>query len=198
MAVSTDMTDLTAACQRTAQLLAGVTDDQLTAPTPCANLRLDALVAHIGGLALAFAAAGRKDFGPLTDTAPTFDVELDENWRTEYPARLDELARAFGDPAAWEGMTRAGSVEFPAEVAGLVALTEVVVHGWDVARASGQSYDVDAQTAAAVLPHVMQIAAEDPVEGLFDAAVPVADDAPVVDRIVAMTGRDPGWGTGVG
>lgn len=192
------MTDFTAACQRTADVLKGVTDEQLTAPTPCANLRLDALVAHIGGLALAFTAAARKDFGPLTDTVPTFEIELDENWRTEYPARLAELARAFGDPEAWEGMTRAGSVDFPGEVAGIVALTEVVVHGWDVARASGQSYDVDAQTAEAVLPHVTQIAAEDPVEGLFDAAVPVADDAPVMDRIVALTGRDPGWGSGVG
>ncbi|HEX2212841.1 MAG TPA: TIGR03086 family metal-binding protein, partial [Mycobacterium sp.] len=103
-----------------------------------------------------------------------------------------------GDRAAWEGMTRAGGVDFPGEVAGIVALTEVVVHGWDVARASGQPYDVDASTAATVLPHVTQIAAEEPVEGLFDAAVPVADDAPVLDRIVALTGRDPGWGTGAG
>ncbi|HEX2212847.1 MAG TPA: maleylpyruvate isomerase N-terminal domain-containing protein, partial [Mycobacterium sp.] len=85
------MTDFTAACQRTADVLAGVTDEQLTAPTPCENLRLDALVAHIGGLALAFTAAARKDFGPLTDTAPTLDVELDENWRSDYPKRLGEL-----------------------------------------------------------------------------------------------------------
>ncbi|MGZ8746175.1 MAG: TIGR03086 family metal-binding protein, partial [Mycobacterium sp.] len=36
-------------------------------------------------------------------------------------------------------------------------------------------------------------AAEEPVEGLFGRAVPVADDAPVLDRIVGMTGRDPAW-----
>ena len=187
------MIDLTPACRRTAHVLAGVTDEQLTAPTPCENLRLDELVAHIGGLALAFAAAGRKEFGPLTDTPPTFGAEPEDGWRTEYPARLADLADAFAGPAAWEGMSRAGGVDFPAEVAGLVALTEVVIHGWDVARASGQPYEVDADTAAAVLPHVTQIAAEDPVEGLFTAAVPVADDAPLLDRLVALTGRDPGW-----
>ncbi|MCV7039593.1 TIGR03086 family protein [Mycolicibacterium moriokaense] len=187
------MIDMTSACQRTAQVLANVTDDQLTAPTPCEKLPVDDLVAHVGGLALAFTAAARKDFGPLTDTPPTFDDKLDDDWRTAYPKRLAELAAAFGDPAAWQGMSRAGGVDFPGEVAGMVALTEVVVHGWDLARATGQLYDIDAATAKAVLPHVEQIAAEEPVEGLFERAVPVADDAPVLDRIVAMTGRNPSW-----
>ncbi len=39
-------------------------------------------------------------------------------------------------------MTKAGGVDLPGEVAGLVALDELVVHGWDVARATGQAYDV--------------------------------------------------------
>ncbi|WP_083410385.1 TIGR03086 family metal-binding protein [Mycolicibacterium rutilum] len=190
------MIDLTAACRRTADVLVNVTDDQLSAPTPCEDLRLDALLAHIGGLALAFNAAAHKEFGPLTDTPPTFDPALDDDWRVRYPARLTELALAFSRPAAWEGMTRAGTVDFPAEVAGMVALTEVVIHGWDVARASGQRYEIDDETVAVVLPHVSQIAAEGPVEGLFARAVPVADDAPVLDRLVAMTGRDPGWSAG--
>jgi uncharacterized protein (TIGR03086 family) len=188
------MIDMTSACQRTAQVLANVTDDQLTASTPCEKLPVDELVAHIGGLALAFTAAARKDFGPLTDTPPTFDGALDDDWRTAYPQRLDELAAAFGDPAAWEGMSRAGGVDFPGEVAGMVALTEVVVHGWDLARATGQPYDIDAATADAVVPHVAQFAAQEPVEGLFGPAVPVADDSPVLDRIIGMTGRDPAWG----
>ena len=193
MSVSTDMIDMTSACQRTAHVLANVTDDQLTASTPCEKLPVDELVAHIGGLALAFTAAARKDFGPLTDTPPTFDGALDQDWRTAYPQRLSELADAFGDPAAWEGMSRAGGVDFPGEVGGMIALTEVVVHGWDLARATGQPYEIDATTADAVVPHVAQFAAEEPVEGLFERAVPVADDAPVLDRIVGMTGRDPAW-----
>lgn len=187
------MIDMTPACQRTAQLLANVTDDQLNAPTPCEKMRVDGLIAHLGGLALAFSAAARKDFGPLTDTPPTFDAELDDDWRTAYPQRLTQLAEAFGDPAAWQGMSRAGGVDFPGDVGALIALTEVVVHGWDLARAIGQPYDVDAATAAAVMPHVGQFAAEDPVEGLFERAVPVPDDAPALDRIVGMTGRDPAW-----
>lgn len=188
------MIDLTAACRRTADVLRNVADDQLTAPTPCEKMLLDALIAHVGGLSLAFTAAARKEFGPLTDTSPTEAAQpLEDDWRASYPDRLAELARAFSDPAAWEGMTRAGGFDFPGEAAGMVALTEVVIHGWDVARSSGQQYEIDEQTAAAVLPHVTQSAAEDPVEGLFGPAVPVADDAPVLDRIVGLTGRDPRW-----
>ena len=88
-------------------------------------------------------------------------------------------------------MSRAGGVDFPGEMAGIVALTEVVIHGWDLAAASGQDYNVDPATLDAVLPHVTAIAAEGPVEGLFGPAVPVADDAPTLDRVIGLTGRDP-------
>ena len=191
------MIDLTSACQRTAQVLANVKDDQLTAPTPCEKLPVDELVAHVGGLALAFTAAARKDFGPLTDTPPTDGAQLEADWRTAYPARLAELARAWQDPAAWEGMSRAGGVDFPGEVGGSIALAEVVLHGWDVARAVGGSYDADAATTKALLEYLAQF---DPsgTPGMFGPARPVADDAPAFDRILAMSGRDPGWGSGVG
>jgi uncharacterized protein (TIGR03086 family) len=185
------MIDLTPACQRTADLLTNVTDEQLNGRTPCENLSLRDLVAHVGGLALAFAAAARKDFGELTDSPPVEGTPLDEDWRTAYPSRLAELARAWREPKAWEGMSRAGGVDFPGEVGGIIALTEVVIHGWDMAAATGQDYDVDPATLDAVLPHVTAIAAEGPIKGMFGPAVPVADAAPTLDRVVALSGRDP-------
>jgi len=192
------MIDMTPACERTSEVLANVDDSQLNGPTPCERLSLRDLVAHVGVLAAAFTAAARKDFGELTDTPPVEGAPLDEDWRTAYPARLAELAAAWREPAAWEGMTRAGGFDFPGEVGGMVALTEVVIHGWDVAAATGQSYDVDAATAAAVLPHVSAIAAEGPTEGLFGPAVAISDDAPALERIIALSGREPGWGSGIG
>src|SRR5882757_469775 len=192
------MTDLTPACKRTADVLINVIDEQLDGPTACEKLKLKDLVVHVGGLAPAFTAAARKEFGELTDTPPVEGVPLDEDWRTAYPARLAELAAAWREPTAWEGMSRSGGVDFPGEVAGIVALTEVVIHGWDVAAATGQEYEIDPGTLDGVLPHVTAIAAEGPVEGLFGPAVAVADDAPALDRVVAMSGRDPGWGSGIG
>jgi len=187
------MIDLTPACQRTAEVLMNVTDAQLNGRTPCQKLSLRDLVGRVGGLALAFTAAAQKEFGELTDTPPVEGAPLDEDWRTAYPGRLAELARAWAEPAAWDGMSRAGGVDFPGEVGGIIALTEVVIHGWDLAVATRQGYDVDPATLDAVLPHVTAIAAEGPVEGLFGPAVPVADDAPTLDRVIGLTGRDPTW-----
>jgi uncharacterized protein (TIGR03086 family) len=190
------MIDLTPACQRTADVLANVTDEQLTAPTPCEDMRMGDLITHIGDLAKAFADAARKELGPLTDDAPDPDAaRLDPDWRASYTTQLSDLARAWQEPSAWQGMTRAGGFDMPGDVTGMVALTEVVIHGWDLARASGQPYDIDAPTADAVLPHVTATAAEGPVEGMFGPAVPIADDAPVLDRIIALSGRDPAWRT---
>jgi uncharacterized protein (TIGR03086 family) len=186
------MIDLTSACQRTADVLAGVTDEQLGLPTPCEKLRLDELIAHIGGLALAFAAAAGKEFGPLTDTPPTDGAQIDADWRTDYPRRLAALADAWKNRDAWQGMTRAGGVDLPAEVMGTVALAEVVIHGWDVARTIGAPYDGDPATIQACLAHLAQFDAAG-TEGMFGPAVPIADDAPDLDRVIAMSGRDPAW-----
>jgi uncharacterized protein (TIGR03086 family) len=105
------MIDLTSACQRTSDVLVGVTDEQLALPTPCEKLRLDALIAHVGMLASAFAAAGAKDFGPMTDTPPVDGAQVEADWRTSYPRRLAELAEVWRDPDAWGGMTRAGGID---------------------------------------------------------------------------------------
>ena len=62
------MIDMTLACASTARLLDGVRDDHLDRRTPCEKLSVRELVAHVGGLGVAFAAAARKDLGELTDT----------------------------------------------------------------------------------------------------------------------------------
>jgi uncharacterized protein (TIGR03086 family) len=189
------MIDLTPACRRMSEVLANVGDDQLSAATPCTDYSVGDVLHHVGGLALAFAASARKDLGPLTGSPPTPDAaQLDPDWRTSYPARLTELAQAWSDPSAWQGMTRIAALDMPGEAVGATGLTEVVIHGWDLARATGQPYDVDPATLGAVLAHVTASAAEGPVEGLFGPAVPVADDAPTLDRVIALSGRDPSWG----
>lgn len=188
------MIDMTSACRSTTAVLAAVKDDELDARTPCEKLSLRELVAHLGGLGVAFAAAARKDLGELTDSPPgDGGYQLDADWRRGYPANLAGLADAWRDPGAWEGMTRVGGVDLPGEVCAMVALTEVVVHGWDVARSTGQDYDVDDDVAEALLAHIASFAAEGPVEGLFGPAVAVSDDARPFDRAIALSGRDPGW-----
>ncbi|MEU7137341.1 TIGR03086 family metal-binding protein [Streptomyces sp. NPDC046261] len=189
--------DLGPAAGRMAGLLEAVTDEQLTAPTPCEQYRLGDLIEHVGGLALAFtAAAGKTDLPQGGHEGPSGDAaRLAEDWRTLIPARLAALAEAWREAAAWEGMTRAGGVELPGNVAARVALNELVVHGWDVARSSGQPYVCGERELRTCLEFVAGFA-PDPEErpaGLFAPAVAVPADAPLLDRVVGLTGRDPAW-----
>ena len=136
--------DLEPATRRLATLVASVSADDLDAPTPCPQYAVGDLLDHIGGLALGFAAAARKERTDTTARAPSGNASrLEPDWRDTIPHRLDALAEAWRDPGAWTGMTRVGGVDLPGEVAGVVALDELVVHGWDLARATNQPYECD-------------------------------------------------------
>ncbi|MFE6283828.1 TIGR03086 family metal-binding protein [Streptomyces sp. NPDC057877] len=178
-----------------ADLVAGVGDDRLTGPTPCPRYAVRNLLGHLAGLAVAFRDAGRKDFGPTTDTSPDSAVpDIGPGWREELPRVLAELAEAWRDPAALTGETRAGGVTLPAPVALAVAADELVIHGWDLARATGQSYAPDPAALESAHAFVLATAAEpEPVPGLFGPPVDVPSDAPLLDRVVGLSGRDPGW-----
>ena len=189
--------DLTPAARTIADLVGGIPDDMLDAPTPCPDYTVGDLVDHVGGTAVAFTGAAHKDMGEATATGPFGDASrLTDDWRVRIPRDLIGLAEAWRDPEAWTGMTRAGGIELPGEVAGLVALDELVVHGWDLARATGQDYDTDPASLEAVHGFVAQFSGpgqEAAREGLFGPVVEVPPDAPLLNRVVGLAGRDPTW-----
>ncbi|WP_308206642.1 TIGR03086 family metal-binding protein [Mycolicibacterium sediminis] len=185
---------MTTACTRTSALLGAIRDDQLDAATPCEHLSLRELVAHVGSLGVAFAAAARKDLGELTDAPPADGgYVLDDDWRERYPRNLAGLAVAWGDQAAWQGMTRIAGLDMPGDVVAMIALGEVTIHGWDIAVATGQDYEVRDADAEAVLGYVTTFAADGPVDGLFGPPVEVGPAASPFERALAVSGRDPRW-----
>lgn len=187
------MHDLRPATDLLTRVVGGIADDQLGAPTPCSETTVGALLAHVGGLCQAFVGAAAKT--PL-DAAPSADAgQLPSDWRELLPRRLAALGEAWQDEAAWTGMTAAGGVDLPGEVAGFVAIDEVVVHGWDLAVATGQDYPCPAEPVEAALGFVRPAAEENPqgTPGLFGPPVPVPRDAPLLDQLLGLTGRDPSW-----
>ena len=183
-------TDLGRAAATTATVVAGIRDEQLTDPTPCEGTPVAGLLAHLAGLAYAFRMAGERT--PVDGQASTDAGMLPVDWRTRIPAELDALAAAWRDPDAHEGTTAAGGVEMPGEVAAVVALDEVVVHGWDLAVATGQPYDADPAAADACRAFAESFGDDRP-PSLYGPVVPVPADAPALDRLLGATGRDPGW-----
>jgi uncharacterized protein (TIGR03086 family) len=189
--------DLEPATRLMADLVQGIEDDQLGGPTPCPDYTLGDLLDHVGGLSLAFTMAATKTPMPEGSQGPSGDASrLGSDWRDRIPSALDAMAEAWRDEEAWTGMTRAGGLDLPGEVAGLVALDEVVLHGWDVARASGQAFDCDPRALEAVHGFLQQFSGpgkEAERAGLFGPEVEVHTDAPLLDRVVGMAGRDPSW-----
>ena len=198
--VTMSVVDLGPAAQRLAELVVRVGDDELGKPTPCPSYTLGDLIEHVGGLALAFTAAANKDGGRYADMEPSGDAaRLGEDWRARIPRDLATLAEAWREPAAWAGTTRIAGSDGPAEIIGLSAADELVVHGWDVARATGQPYACEPGLLAAAESFLAMFASPDAPAGPdvpFGPSRKVPAGSPKLDRVVALAGRDPGWSPG--
>jgi uncharacterized protein (TIGR03086 family) len=186
--------DFTLATGAVAAVLDGIRDDQLENPTPCPDYSVSDVLHHLDGLSAAFTLAARKEAPPGGSQPEVDGARLSPTWRAEIPAALDRLAAAWTDPTAYDGLTMAGPIEMPASIAALVALDEVVVHGWDLASATGQPYAPDESVVLACLGFASSF--EPPPEagaGPFGPPVPVPDSAPALARLAGATGRDPRW-----
>jgi uncharacterized protein (TIGR03086 family) len=186
--------DLTPQTAIVARIVDGVRDDQFGDPTPCEGTPVAGMLDHLVGLTTAFAMAARKE--PATGAPRAAADQLPPDWRERLARQLVELAEAWRQPGAWEGMTTVAGAELPSMVMGAIAADEVLVHGWDLAVATGQDYDADPAVAAAVLHQVTMLnqpGMEELRNGQFGPVVEVPDDAPVLDRVLGLTGRDPSW-----
>ncbi len=190
-----DILDFGPATAAVAALVRGVGDDQLGNPTPCPAYAVGDLLDHVAGLTLAFTLAARKEPIPGGGQPSADGSRLSAEWRSEIPAALDRLAAAWTDPAAYDGLTMAGPIEMPAPIAALVALDEVVVHGWDLARSTGQQYAPDEASVLASLSFARGFEVPEGArdQGPFGPPVAVPADAPALDRLAGATGRDPSW-----
>ena len=173
----------------TVAVVRGVKPDQLDSPTPCGDWTVRHLLDHLLEWGPALVAAGRKPepaaAGRKAEPDPTGD---------DLEAVYDDLVTAWSDPAAWEGTTRVGGPqELPAAMIGGMVLVEVVVHGWDLARATGQDVDWDPGLLEVVHREIAATAEMGREMGVYGPPVPVDESEPVLARALGLTGRDPHW-----
>ena len=182
------MFDLDPAANELSRLVSGVRDAQLDDPTPCSEWTVRNLLTHVHQFAAVFTSNARKE-----QTRPP--EGLVDDWRVAIPAQLDALARAWSEEAAWRGRVSAGGVEMAAQDNAVVAVEELVVHGWDLARATGQDLRVDDARLDRVDAFLELFTEQLPAgEGPFGPAVDVPEPATRLERTLARTGRHPGWG----
>lgn len=186
--------DLSPAADAVRAVITHIDDDQLGAPTPCPDYDVRDLLFHLLGLSIAFRSAAAKDFGPATSTpAGSTPTDLPDDWREQIPRRLTALTEAWREPAAWEGMTEAGSVQLPGAIAAQVALNELTMHGWDLARSTGQDFTVPEELLQVSHNLLYPGTDQSQREPIFGPVVAVPDGAPLLDTVIGLGGRDPHW-----
>ncbi|MDF8263204.1 TIGR03086 family metal-binding protein [Luteipulveratus flavus] len=189
-----DRPDLHAATELVTEVVTSIDESRLTATTPCPEYAVGDLLDHLAGLATAFTLAARKEGLDAHSGPPPLGSadRLVAGWKQVIPQRLAELAVAWDAPGARDGMTKAGGIDMPGEVGELVALNEVVTHGWDLAAATGQPYAPDAATLAALAGFTSQFPREGS-PGAFGPWRATADDPTALERVLAQNGRDITW-----
>ncbi len=148
------------------------------------------------GLLLAQLSAERTDLDPSItnyDDAPYLVGHPGSQWAQLAADQGVVTARAWSDAAAWEGETTMAGHPMPAAAIGSMMTTEFVLHGWDLATATGQPFAVPEPLAATVLQGVEAIVGMGRDGGWFGPEVPVAETAPTLARALAAAGRNPSW-----
>jgi uncharacterized protein (TIGR03086 family) len=93
-----------------------------------------------------------------------------------------------------EGAVKVGAGEVPAKVLVGILSLEFLVHAWDYAQATGQAMEPTPELSEYVLELARRTITPDGRSNVgFDMPVDVPDDAPAFDRLLAFTGRRPGY-----
>jgi uncharacterized protein (TIGR03086 family) len=145
------------------------------------------VVGHAAGL--------KRTRGQRADEpAEGHEFTAEPGWAEAYAARSAQTAAAWSEPDAWQGETSlTGGGGMPAAFVGGIVLGEWLLHGWDLAVATGRQLHVDDEVAAALYEDIAGRAEMARRYEVFGPEVAVPADAPLFDRALGLAGRDPGW-----
>ncbi|MFG1648883.1 TIGR03086 family metal-binding protein [Micromonospora sp. NPDC049275] len=182
---------LAAAAPRTVDVVRGVADDQLDLPTPCRDYVVRDLLNHLFEVVV--------NFQDLAEKRPVEWAEkpdhLDDGWRDRFVVETDRLVAAWSDPSTLEGVSP--GMGLPQTVVGGMALLDLIVHGWDLAVATGQPYRPAPEAVAELHALVEQLGPTARKMGVFadppQPPTPTKTRTPDLDRLLTQTGRTPTW-----
>ena len=163
-----------------AGVVGGLRPDQLDNPTACDDFTVRGVLEHMIGGATAFPAAFRGEEPADPDTVDVLAA---------FGPALGGLAAAVAAPGAFDRSIATPGGDLPGEDFARFVVLDGVVHGWDLATATGQTYEPSAALIAAVSEFAQ--AAVPPMrdgESFREATEPPADASPI-ERLVAFTGR---------
>jgi uncharacterized protein (TIGR03086 family) len=182
--MSTQPFEQAVACTRS--VLESVQADQLTNETPCASWDVAGLINHVVGAQYFFTAG-------MTGQAPPAETDYASG---DYLAAFDEASgkaiAAFQEDGALESMKKLPFGEMPGAAVMGLAMNDTFTHGWDLAKATGQSTDLAPELAAGILQQAqasIQEGFRGPEGAPFGAEQQAPEGASAADQLAAFLGR---------
>ena len=173
------------------RVISAVRADQLADPTPCDEFDVRDLLGHLIIVPRRLAAVARGE--DALSVPDVLDGIPDGGWLAAWEAAAHDVQAAFVDDAVLARPLVFHFATMPGAVALGVYTSEVTVHTWDLAKATGQHPTWDDAVAVWALATMQRtLVAENRGDGIpFGPVVDVAQDAPAIDRLVAWNGRRP-------
>ena len=184
---------LRAVLDELAGVVGAISPGQQDGPTPCTEYTVRQLRDHVLGWLTTFA-DGFADPGGQAPQAGISGYRAAADPAAEVRSAADRLGQALRDGAAQRPL-RLGEAAMPGEMALGMILWEYQVHGWDLARATGQKWSPPTDAAQASLSFAPAMLTDD-YQGQGKAFAPPVDvpaGAPPLDRLLGLSGRDPAW-----
>jgi uncharacterized protein (TIGR03086 family) len=180
---------LARALDDTAALVRGVREDQWDGPTPCSEWDVRGVVQHLVVGHQVFARALRGEaVGAVPAEPPRAPLDA------AYTGSAADMLEAFRAPGVLDGQVTVPFGTVPGTVALHLRLVDALVHGWDVAVATGQRPGHDERLAEQEIGFTRSFLTRiPPGRTPFAPSVQAGDDALALDRLAALLGRDTGW-----
>jgi uncharacterized protein (TIGR03086 family) len=184
---------MAAAAAETARVVTGAAKTApLDAKTPCPDWDLRTLLNHTI-LWTAYSAERRAYGESVAEDLMSKDFTAEPGYAEAYQAQIAKAVHAWSDPEAWEGDRSVMGSAMPAADIAAMLIMEMALHGWDIAKATGQVYHCDGELAHALLRTVQAQGEMFRQYQGFAAVVPGPTDATAFDRALSLSGRDPQW-----
>src|SRR3954454_23658376 len=178
------------ALDATRPLVAGTGAHQLDLPTPDDEWDVRTLLNHV--VAGNWWAAELANGKTIEEVGDRLDGDvIGGDHLSAYDASADAAAKAFEMPGALEAPCAVSYGPVPGEVYAGHRFLDVLLHGWDLARATGQSSRLDPALVDAALDVLTRQWEPMRASGAFRTDVPVPEDGDPQTRLLAMVGRTP-------